>query len=234
MTQSELGKLVRNSAKMQNQNRYNQQAQQLAAASRNLHNRHQPLQYAPSHHRQRGYSAGSDSNLNDFGAHVMGASAATDRGSNVNNDDDDDESASYGPGMGANFDGGDDVEGSRVNGGGEGQAYNLDKAASGYPGQSDYNEGAGAGFGFGGASGYGPSSGEGSEFGPSEGFGGEGRRVKSASSPMGSRGYGSDDDAGAPQYGPNSAINSGGNEDDEGRAAYAPEGSNDGEGSDDE
>lgn len=154
----------------------------------------------------------------------MGAASGV-RGLNQNSDADDEES-NFGPNFGSNFDNGNDGENEGVNNNNDGPALSLNQAASGYPGQGDYNNdaGAGAGFGFGGASNYGPSS-DGSEFGPSDGFAGEGRRAKSASSPMGARGYGLDDDAGAPQYGPNSAVN--GDGDDEGRAGYAPEGQND-------
>lgn len=212
MTNAELGKLVRNSARHNgrqsaNVRNYNQQ-QQLAAATKNLYNKQQPLQYAPTQSNRRQYGSSDLSGYNPLGT------AATNGQANANNDDDENEGGNFG----ANFDGGDnDGEGNQA----DGQPMNLNQAASGYPGQGDYSEGAG--FNFGGAGGYGPSAGEGSDFGPSEGFGGDGRRAKAASS---MRGVG-DDDAGAPLYGPNSAVNSGDN-DDEGRAGYAPEASNDG------
>lgn len=139
---------------------------------------------------------------------------------NQNSDADDDESSNFGPNFdSSNSNNNDDGEGSSANQ--DGPTMNLNQAASGYPAQGDYSD-VGAGFGFG------PSAGEGADFdGASEGFGGEGRRAKSASSPMGARGYGGEEDAGAPLYGPNSAVNSGDGGDDEGRAGYAPEGQND-------
>lgn len=223
LTQAELGKLVRNSGRLNAQNsRLNQQH---AAATRNLYNRQQPLQYAPSHNK-RSNSYGSDGFNGGYGAASNGRS-------NQNNADDEDGDSSSpfnGANFGSSFDNGNDGENEGSNNEG-GQAMNLNQAASGYPGQGDYNNdaGVGNGFGFGGSSGYGPSSNDGADFGPSE-FGGEGRRAKSASSPMGARGYGSDEDAGAPLYGPNSAVN--GDNDDEGRAGYSPDGGNDNENDD--
>lgn len=223
MTQAELGKLVRNSAKVQaqqNLNNRNQNGQHLTAATRNLYNRQQPLQYDQSQFRQqRNY--GSADNLNGFGP-VMGA-ASSGRGSNSDASDDD-EGSSLGPNFGSNFDSNDnDGEGSGANN--DGPTMNLNQAASGYPAQGDYNNDAGLGFGFGGGnSGYSSAD---AEFGPSESFGNEGRRAKSASSPMGARGFGGEEDAGAPQFGPNSAVNSERDGDDEGRAGYAPEGNDD-------
>lgn len=209
LTQAELGKLMRNSAKARAQHQHN--PHHSAAATRNLYNRQQPLQYAQTHQR-RNYGSADLSGYNP----VMGA-ASNGRGSN--SDANDDDSSSFGP----NFDTNED-EGSNSDGGNE--DVRLNQAASGYPAQGDYNNDAG--FGFGGASGYGPSMTEGSEFGPSDSYGGDGRRAKSASSPMNSRNYGLDDDAGAPQYGPNSAINSGERDvDDDGRSGYGPDSNDD-------
>lgn len=216
LIQSELGKLVRNSAKAQNIQNRNQQ--QLAAATRNLYNRQQPMQFDQSQAQFRRNYGNSDQ-LNGYNP-VMGASNG--RGQSSNSDADDDEGSSFGPGFGSNFDSkDDDGEGSSANN--DGQPMNLNQAASGYPNQGDYNNDNGATYSFGG-SGFGAPM-DGAEFGPSDGFGGEGRRSKSGSSPMGARNYGSaDDDGGALQFGPNSAINSGGDGDDEGRSGYAPEG----------
>ena len=216
LTQSELGKLVRNSAKAQaHQNGQFRNQQQLAAATRNLYNKQQPLQFDQSQFRQqRNYGA----EANNFGP-VMGA--ASNGRQNLNSEgSDDDEGSSMGPGFGSNLDGNDnDNDGEGANS--DGPTMNLNQAASGYPAQGDYNNDAGLGFGFG--------AGAEAEFGPSE-FGGDGRRAKSASSLTGSRNFGGEEDAGAPQYGPNSAINAGGGDDDEGRAGYAPEGAdNDGD-----
>lgn len=233
LAKAELGKLVRNSAKHNNRNNNienNQQyQQQLAAATRNLYNRQQPMQYAPTHNRRQ-YGI-STAQLNGYGP-MMGAANAR-GGYNSNNDaNDDEDSNAFGPNYNSNSNNNndDDGEGSGAEGGS--QPLNLNQAASGYPamGQNDYgaNDASGAGFNFGGVSGYGPSA-EGSEFGPSgDGFSGEGRRHKSASSLSGSRNYGRDDElAGALQYGPNSAINAGGDGDEDSRAGYAPEGQND-------
>lgn len=166
---------------------------------------------------------------------MMGATNARGAGGytmNNNNDANDDEgSNAYGPNFNSNSNSNnnddDDGEGSSAEGGA--QPIGLNQAASGYPGmgQSDDASGA-AGFNFGGISGYGPSA-DGAEFGPSgDAFSGDGRRHKSASSPSGSRGYGSDDElAGALQYGPNSAINAGGDGEEDSRSGYAPEGQND-------
>ena len=153
----------------------------------------------------------------------MGAAAS---GRAQANGDDDDEGGNFGPNFGANFEGGDNDGEANANADADGQPMNLNQAASGYPSQNDYNE----------AGNYNPMGGfgslDGAEFGPSEGgFSGEARRAKSASSLMGSRNFGSDDDAGAPQFGPNSAVNADGGDDDGGRAGYAPEG-NDNEGDD--
>lgn len=212
LSNAELGKLVRNSAKVgrgSNFRNYNQQQQ--LAATRNLYNKQQPLQYAPTLHNRRQF--GSSDSLNEY--NPLSPAASNGGQSNANNDDDDNEGGNFG----ANFDNSDnDGEGGAQ---ADGQAMNLNQAASGYPSQGDYSDGVG--FNFGG------SGGEGSDFGPSEGFGGDGRRAKSASSLMGSRNIG-DDDAGAPIYGPNSAVNSG--DDDEGRSGYAPEASNDNENDD--
>lgn len=163
----------------------------------------------------------------------MGA-ASHGRGSNSDaNDDDDDSNESsnaFGPNFGSSFNSNNDGEGEGSSANGDGQPMNLNQAASGYPAQGDYNNDAGVSFGFGGSSGYGPSMGEGSEFGPSDGFSGESRRAKSASSPMGARNYGSDDDGAlALQYGPNSAVNSGERDvdGDDGRAGYSPDGQGD-------
>lgn len=190
---------------------YNQQ-QQLATATRNLYNRQQPLQYAPTQNNRRQF--GSSGDLSAYSG--LGAAASNGQ---ANNDEDDDEGGSSkfgGQNFGANFDGNDNEgEGGAQ---ADGQPMNLNQAASGYPGQGDYSESVG--FNFGGAGGYGPSSADGSDFGPSEGF--DGSRAKSASSLLGSRNIG-DDDAGASQYGPNSAVNSG-DSDDDGRSGYAPEG----------
>lgn len=216
LSNAELGKLVRNSARAgrgSNLRNYNQQQQ--LSATRNLYNKQHPLQYAPTQHNRRQFGP---SDLSGYGP--LGAAASNGR-ANANNDDDDNEGANFGPNFGANFDGNDnDGEGGSQ---ADGSPMNLNQAASGYPGQGDYNEGTG--FNFGGAGGYG--SADGGDYG-SEGFSGDGRRAKSASSLMG-RGLG-DDDAGAPQYGPNSAVNSG--DDDEGRSGYAPEASNDNENDD--
>lgn len=138
---------------------------------------------------------------------------------------DDDESSNFGPNF--NFDGNSDADGEVAHNqaNADGQVSGLNQAASGHPGQTDYNNdaaGAGAGFNFDGPSGYGPSSVDGADFGPSEGFNGEGKRAKSASSPMGSRNYGSEEDAGAPQYGPNSAVNSEADETEGRPANYQP------------
>lgn len=217
--------MVRNSAKSNagrnaNMRNYNQQQQQFAAATRNLYNKQQPLQFAPTQSNRRQYGG----NSNDFsGYSPLGAAASNGQANNDEDDDGEGGSSSGGDkfggaNFGANFDSNDnDGEGGSQ---ADGQPMNLNQAASGYPGQGDYNEG----FNFGGANGYGPSSGEaGADFGLGEGFGGgDGRRAKSASSLMGSRNMGGDDDAGAPQFGPNSAVNSEG--DDEGRSGYAPEG----------
>jgi hypothetical protein len=223
LSNAELGKLMRNSAKSNagrnsNLRNYNQQQQQqLAAATRNLYNKQQQLQYAPSQNNRRQYGS------NDFsGYSPLGAAASNGQ---ANNDDDDNEGGNFGgnSNFGSNFDSNDnDGEGGSQ---ADGQPMNLNQAASGYPGQGDYNEG----FNFGGAAGYGPSSAEaGADFGMGDGFGaGEGRRAKSASSLMGSRNVG-DDDAGAPQFGPNSAVNSG-DGDDEGRSGYSPDGNDDDE-----
>lgn len=143
----------------------------------------------------------------------MGA-ASNGRGSNSESGDDDDGSSSLGPNFESNFDGADnDGEGNQANH--DGSNMNLNQAASGYPAQGDYSGDAVIGLGFGG-SGYTSAD---AEFGPNENFGSDGRRSKSASSP---RGF--EDDAGASQYGPNSAINSGGDDDD--RASYNPESDN--------
>lgn len=159
--------------------------------------------------------------------HPLGSAASNGRGSSSEaNDDDDDRTPSMGPNFGANFDGGDnDDEGSSANN--DGSNMNLNQAASGYPAQGDYNNDASLGFGFGAGSGNGNGySSADSEFGPSEEFGNEeGRRSKSASSPLVSRGFSGEEDAGAPQYGPNSAINVGDTDDD--RAGYVPEGRGD-------
>lgn len=155
----------------------------------------------------------------------MGASHGRQSSSNSDQNDDDEGSSSgpsFGQGFGSSFDSANSNNNGDSDGEGAGnenaQPMNLNQAASGYPG--DYSEaGAGlAGYGQGGFS-------EGSDFGPSEEFGLDGRRAKSASSPLGSRGFGSEEDSGAPQYGPNSAVNSGG-DDDEGRSAFASEGNN--------
>ena len=220
LTNAELGKLVRNSAKSRNDQAnqlYRHSQNQQLAATRNLYNRQQPMQYAPTNRRQYGSSDG----LSGYNPSSLGMGASSSRDSNANNDDDD--AANFGP----NFNEGENDGESNADS--DGQPMNLNQAASGYPSQGDISEGAGngAGFSFGGADGYGPSSSEGAEFGPSSGFGGDGRRAKSASTLMGSRNYGSDEDAGAPRYGPNSAINSGAGDDDEGRAGYAPDGQND-------
>lgn len=214
----QLGKLMRNSAKIGrnlHSHNYNQQQQQLAA-TRNLFNKQQPLQYAPTHHTRRQFGS---SDLNGYSP--MGTAASNGQ-FNANNDDDDNEGGNYGPNFGANFDSSDnDGEGGAQ---ADRQSMNLNQAASGYPGQGYYNEGSG--FNFGGLSGYGGSA-DGNDY-ANDGLGGDGRHAKSASSPMG-RGLG-DDDAGAPQYGPNSAVNSG--DEDDGRSAYAPEASNDNENDD--
>lgn len=186
--------------------------QQHAAATRNLYNRQQPLQFDQSQPRQQ-RNFGSLDNLNGYGP-VMG-SASNGRGSNS---DDEDGASSLGPNFGANFDSADndgdgDGEGSANN-----DVSNLNQAASGYPAQGDYNN-DGLGFGFGGADSFTSPN---AEFGQNENFGNEGRRSKSASSPLGSRGFGVEDDAGAPQFGPNSAVNSGGDDDD--RSSYTAEG----------
>lgn len=186
------------------------QPQQLAAATRNLYNRQQPLQHDQSQYRpQRNNYGGSGDTLSGL-YQTMGA-ASTGRGEA--NDEDD---SGMGPnfGAGANFDAGDNENESE----GSGPSMNLNQAASGYPAQGDYNNEPSLGnFGFGPGNGYSSAD---AEFGPSE-FGNEGRRSKSASSPLGSRGFGVDDDAGAPQYGPNSAINAGDADDD--RAGYSPD-----------
>lgn len=211
LTQAELGKLVRSSAKAHAQ----RNQQQHSAATRNLYNRQQPLQYDQSQYRQsRNYGSSGDS-LNGFGP-VMGA-ASNGRGASSEANDDDEGSSSLGPNFGANFDNNDnenDGEGSSANN--EGQAMNLNQAASGYPAQ-DYNNDAGL-FGFG--PGYSTPD---AEFSPNENYAGEGKRAKSASSHT--RGLAGDEDAGAPQYGPNSAVN--GDKDDDERSSYAPEGEND-------
>lgn len=200
------------------------------------------MQFAPSYNKRSNFGYSPEA-LSGYGSSpVMGASSHG-RGRNSDNDDDDGDSSNFGPNFKSNFDGessndGDgDGDGSSANG--DGQPMNLNQAASGYPNQGDYNNdaGFGAGFGFnGGASGFSPMGGEAGEaFGPSDGYEGDGRRAKSASSLMGSRNYGSDDDAigGALQYGPNSAINSGERDsDDEARSGYAPEGQGDNENDD--
>lgn len=195
------------------QNNLHHRNQQHAAATRNLYNRQQPLQYDQSQFRQQ-RNFGSADNLNGYGP-VMG-SASNGRGSNSEVNDDEDGGSSLGPNFGANFDSADndgDGEGSGANNDGP----SLNQAASGYPAQGDYNNDA-LGFGFGGDS-YTSAN---AEFGPSDSFGNEGRRSKSASSPLGLRGFGGEEDAGAPQYGPNSAVNSGGDDDD--RASLSPDG----------
>lgn len=230
---------MKNSAKLQASNGYNPNTN-AAAASRNLYNRQQPMQFAPSYNKRSNLAGYSPDSLSGF----MGASSnGRGRNSEANDDDDGDSSSNFGPNFNSNFDGessnndGDGDEGSSANG--EGQPMNLNQAASGYPGQGDYNNDAGFGLGFGfgnGASGgYGAAGGDGSDaYGPSEGFDGDGRRAKSASSLMGSRNYGSDDDAvGALQYGPNSAINAGERDgDDEGRAGYSPDSQGEGDNDD--
>lgn len=233
---SELGKLVRNSAKAQpsqHQQSYNNYHrgvnQQLTAATRNLYNRQQPLQQDQSQFRQQRNFAGSGDSLSGLYQPVGLGSASNGRGSRSEANDDDDGVSSMGPNFGANFDGGEnDDEGNSANN--DGSNMNLNQAASGYPGQGDYNNNnnndAGLGFRF---DGNGYSSAD-SDFGPSEGFGNEERRSKSASSPLSSRGFGGDEDAGAPQYGPNSAINAGDSDDE--RAGYAPEGQADNENDD--
>lgn len=245
MSNSELGKLVRGSSNGRGgRNSFSagaqhHQPQHNIAATRNLYNRQQPLQHAQTHnYRQSSYGRGDssdadgdDSSLGAGGynpaAQLMGAASHGRSGSNADNDDDD--GANFGP----NFDSNVDSDEGQANGG-DGSPMNLNQAASGYPGQGNEGYGVGdgsaAGFGgsgFGGSSSYGPSSFEGSEFGP-EGFSsGEGRRAKSASSLMGMSNYGTgrDEDAGAPQYGPNSAIHAGGDGDDDARSNYAPEAS---------
>lgn len=220
LTQADLGKLIRGSGRVnaQHQNQHRLNHQQQAAATRNLYNKQQPLQYAPSHNSRRNYGQ-----ADSFSGYAPSGAA-----SNQNSDADDDDNNSNFPNFGSNYDNSNnndgEGEGSAANG--DGPALNLNQAASGYSSQGDYNNNpsAGLGFSFDGASGYGPSS-DGSEFGPTDGFSGEGRRAKSASSPMGARGFSLDDDAGAPQYGPNSAVN--GDGDDEGRSGYAPEGNAD-------
>lgn len=247
---AELGKLVRNSARhsnrnnLANNNNNNQQyQQQLAAATRNLYNRQQPMQFAPTHNNRRQYGNGADYGSGYGPAlNMMGARNGYGSGSNSDANNDDEDSQAFGPSNSynndANSNNDDDGEGSGAEGGS--RPMNLNQAASGYPGmgQNDYGSADGAagaaGFNFGGISGYGPSA-DGADFGPSSGDGfsnAEGRRHKSASSLSGSaRNYGAGDSdlAGALQYGPNSAINggAGGDSDDEGRAGYAPENQND-------
>lgn len=243
MVQSELGKLVRNSAKLQaSQNHYGPNSHM--AATRNLYNRQQPMQYAPSYNKRSNLGYGSADALAGFGSSPYLGASSSGRGRNSEaNDDDEGDSSNFGPNFNSNLDGESnnndgDEDGERSNANGEGQPMNLNSAASGYPGQGDYNNdaGFGAGFGFGGgSSNYGPMGGEGSDaFGPSDSYEGDGRRAKSASSLMGSRNFGSEDDGlGALQYGPNSAINSGERDpDDEGRAGYSPEGQGDGDNDD--
>lgn len=155
--------------------------------------------------------------MNGFGP-VMGASS-NGRGASSEARDDDDEGSSLGPNFNGNFDSNNDEndgEGSSANN--EGAPMNLNQAASGYPAQ-DYNNDAGL-FGFG--PGYSTPD---AEFSPNENFGNEGRRAKSASSQAGLRGLAGEEDAGAPQFGPNSAVN--GDRDDDDRSSYAPEGEND-------
>lgn len=225
---SELGKLVRNSAKAQPSQLHRKSYdnlhqrganQQLAAATRNLYNRQQPLQHDQSQFRQQRNYAGSGDSLSGLYQPVGMGSASNGRGSRSEANDDDDGASSMGANFGANFDGGDnDDEGNSANN--DGSNMNLNQAASGYPGQGgDYsNNDAALGFRF---DGNGYSSAD-SDFGPSEGLGNEERRSKSASSPFSSRGFSGEEDAGAPQYGPNSAINAGDSDDE--RAGYAPEG----------
>lgn len=189
------------------------------------------MQFAPSYNK-RSNSFGSQSDLNGYQP-AMGASHGRQMNANSDQNDDDEGSSSgpsFGQGFGSSFDSANSNNNADSDGEGSSndnaQPMNLNQAASGYPGQGDYNE-AGAGL-----SGYGQSGfNEGSDFGPSEDFGLDGRRAKSASSPLGSRGFGSDEDSGASQYGPNSAVNSGG-DDDEGRSAFASEGN--GESNDDD
>lgn len=206
--------MVRNSAKIQAQQNNLHRNQQHAAATRNLYNRQQPLQFDQSQPRQqRNY--GSFDNLNGYGP-VMG-SASNGRGSNSEVNDDEDGASSLGPNFGANFESADndgDGEGRNANNG----VSNLNQAASGYPTQDVYNN-DGLGFGFGAGDSFTSAN---AEFAPNENFGNEGRRSKSASSPLGSRGFGVEDDAGAPQFGPNSAVNSDGDDDD--RSSYTAEG----------
>lgn len=227
MTNAELGKLMRNNGESNSRNGHSgaqlralhnqQQQQQLAAATRNLYNKQQPLQYAPTHNNRRQFSMGQSDEL--AGYNPLAGAASNGRGSSQADDDDEEGgSRGFGPNFGANFDGeSNDGEGSQADGGNP-APLNLNSAASGYP-SGDYNEQAGLA----GLDGY-----DGADFGPSNSY--DGRRAKSASSLLG-RGAG-DEDAGAPQFGPNSAINAG-EADDEGRAGYAPDSSNDGEGDDD-
>jgi len=180
------------------------------------------MQFAPTQHRRQYNQA-------ELGAGYAPLSGAASHGrphAAANSDEDEDEraaGANFGANFGPNFEGAADADGEAGPAeGGASAPVNLNQAASGYPAE------------FGELAGYGPAGGEGAEFGPSFGMG-EGRRAKAASSLMGARGgYAAEgDDAGAPLYGPNSAINAGDN-DDEGRSGYAPEASGDNSDNDDE
>lgn len=201
-------------------NHYNNGNQQMNSATRNLYNRQQPLQYAPTHNQGQNY--GPTDGMSGYGP-MMGASGR----SNANNEDrdDDDGPSSFGPsgGFGPSSFGpsGDDDEGNRA----DGQPMNLNQAASGYPGHNMGNQGYGNDQSNLGA-GFGPydNSGEGAEYaGLHNGFASQSRRSKAASSPMSARNNkeydGNDDDAPASRYGPNSASNSDRDPDDDSRSS---------------
>lgn len=205
MSQAELARLMRTSSKLGADFSASGGSARGFGASRNLYNRHQPLQYAPSYNKRSSSNYGPTDGLAGYGFNPAGPSSRS-------NSDDDDDDGSAPMNFNANsFDSNDDG-GRNADADGESQPLNLNQAASGYPLQGDYNENSNDNAGFG------PAGFDGSEFGPSEEMGGSGRLRQAGSSSAGLRnqfGANNDDDAGIPAYnpGPNSAVNSEGDDD---------------------
>lgn len=211
LSQSELARLMRSSSSELGVDGYNSGNERGFGASRQLYNRQQPLQYAPSYNK-RSSNYGPTDGLAGYGF-GSGASSAISRSGRANNnndeDDDDDTSSNFGPSN--SFESNEDAQ----NAGADGSPMNLNQAASGgYPSQGNYNSDNSNDN-----SGFGPSGFDGSEFGPSSdefGSGENSGRLRQAGSSSASMrnhfGAGSNDEdaAGIPAYnpGPNSAVNS--------------------------